>query len=100
MEEVFQGWRPDVVFHAAAYKHVPLMEVANAWQAARNNVLGNAASGGMRGAVWRVSLCADLYRQGGQSDERHGCDQAHGGNGLRVAVPAPPDYAIQHGTFW
>lgn len=40
MEEVFQGWRPDVVFHAAAYKHVPLMEVANAWQAARNNVLG------------------------------------------------------------
>ncbi len=37
---VFAEHRPDVVFHAAAYKHVPLMESANAWQAVRNNVLG------------------------------------------------------------
>lgn len=38
--EVFAAYRPQVVFHAAAYKHVPLMEVGNAWQAVRNNVLG------------------------------------------------------------
>jgi FlaA1/EpsC-like NDP-sugar epimerase len=37
---VFAEHRPDVVFHAAAYKHVPLLESANAWQAVRNNVLG------------------------------------------------------------
>ncbi|HZQ74407.1 MAG TPA: nucleoside-diphosphate sugar epimerase/dehydratase [Burkholderiales bacterium] len=36
--EIFQAYRPQVVFHAAAYKHVPLMEDANAFQAVRNNV--------------------------------------------------------------
>ncbi|WP_066459937.1 polysaccharide biosynthesis protein, partial [Castellaniella caeni] len=40
MAQVFADHRPQVVFHAAAYKHVPLMEVGNAWQAVRNNVLG------------------------------------------------------------
>ncbi len=37
MDEIFATWRPDIVFHAAAFKHVPLMEVGNAWQAVRNN---------------------------------------------------------------
>jgi FlaA1/EpsC-like NDP-sugar epimerase len=40
LEAVFAEHKPDVVFHAAAYKHVPLMECANAWQAVRNNVKG------------------------------------------------------------
>jgi len=40
MDAVFAEHRPDVVFHAAAYKHVPLMECANAWEAVRNNVQG------------------------------------------------------------
>jgi FlaA1/EpsC-like NDP-sugar epimerase len=37
--EVFARHRPQVVFHAAAYKHVPLMEEENAFEAVSNNVL-------------------------------------------------------------
>jgi len=40
LDEVFAAHQPQVVFHAAAYKHVPLMEVGNAWQAVRNNAMG------------------------------------------------------------
>lgn len=42
MAEVFAAEQPAVVFHAAAYKHVPLMEHINAWQALRTNALGTA----------------------------------------------------------
>ena len=41
LDWIFAHHRPSVVFHAAAYKHVPLMEGENAWQAVRNNVLGS-----------------------------------------------------------
>lgn len=40
MRKLFEKYSPDVVFHAAAYKHVPLME-QNPWQAIENNVIGS-----------------------------------------------------------
>ena len=40
LRAIFARIRPQVVFHAAAYKHVPLMELDNAWVALRNNTLG------------------------------------------------------------
>jgi FlaA1/EpsC-like NDP-sugar epimerase len=39
--ELFQEYRPEVVYHAAAFKHVPLME-NNPFAAVRNNALGTA----------------------------------------------------------
>ncbi len=41
LDRIFRQYLPSVVFHAAAYKHVPMMEGENAWQAVRNNVLGS-----------------------------------------------------------
>ena len=40
VEQVLREYRPRVIFHAAAYKHVPLMEEVNSWEAVQNNVLG------------------------------------------------------------
>jgi len=39
MEEIFATYRPDVVFHTAAHKHVPLMET-NIDEAISNNIIG------------------------------------------------------------
>ncbi|MGO7114853.1 polysaccharide biosynthesis protein, partial [Rhizobium leguminosarum] len=39
MEHVMQSWRPQTLYHAAAYKHVPLVE-HNAVEGIKNNVMG------------------------------------------------------------
>lgn len=39
MEHIIQSWRPQTLYHAAAYKHVPLVE-HNAVEGIKNNVMG------------------------------------------------------------
>ncbi len=40
VKDLLMQYQPAVVFHAAAYKHVPLMENGNVWEALSNNVIG------------------------------------------------------------
>lgn len=46
LRATFMRYRPQLILHAAAFKHVPLMEDENAWAALQNNTLGtwNAAA--------------------------------------------------------
>ncbi|MDY4742626.1 MAG: nucleoside-diphosphate sugar epimerase/dehydratase [Lachnospira sp.] len=50
LESVFAKYKPDIVYHAAAHKHVPLMEVSPD-EAVKNNVVG----------TWNVAKMADKY---------------------------------------
>jgi FlaA1/EpsC-like NDP-sugar epimerase len=61
MGEIFSEYKPDVVFHAAAYKHVPLME-ENPIEAVRNNAVATrivAAAAGRSGAKRFVLVSTD-----------------------------------------
>ena len=51
MEDVFKKFKPDIVFNAAAHKHVPLMETSPN-EAVKNNVFGTL----------NVAKCADKYK--------------------------------------
>lgn len=51
MDMIFEKYRPDIVYHAAAHKHVPLMEDSPN-EAVKNNVLG----------TWKVVQAADRWK--------------------------------------
>lgn len=51
MDMIFEVYRPDIVYHAAAHKHVPLMEDSPN-EAVKNNVLG----------TWKVVQAADKWK--------------------------------------
>ena len=48
MRQIFETYRPEVIYHAAAHKHVPLMEI-NAGEALKNNVFATRLVGQLAG---------------------------------------------------
>ena len=61
LDYVFRSYSPDLIYHAAAYKHVPMME-ANPREAVRNNVIGTqrvATAAGRHGALKFVLVSTD-----------------------------------------
>ena len=51
MDQIFETYRPNIVYHAAAHKHVPLMETSPN-EAVKNNVLG----------TWKIVKAADKWK--------------------------------------
>ena len=79
LEQFFREYQPTVVFHAAAHKHVPLMESVPD-EAVKNNVFGtrNVAELSDKYGVKRFVMI--LHRQSGQPHQCHGGNQAGGGD--------------------
>ena len=74
---IFEREQPELVFHAAALKHVPMVE-ANPLEGLLTNAAGTRHVADSARAGGRAGDGADLHRQGGQPDQRHGRLQAHG----------------------
>ncbi len=71
VREVFEEHQPSVVFHAAAYKHVGLME-ENPVEAVRNNAVATRIVAAAAGEARRRALRARVDRQGRQPGHRDG----------------------------
>ncbi len=116
IEQIFNQHQPDVVFHCAAHKHVPMME-ANPGEAVKNNVLGtrviaDAAQAAAVGAFVMVSTdkavnptsvmgatkrCAELYIQSLNEGSGFRVQGSVEGSGFRVqgSVGAPMTAGIR-----
>ena len=98
--KVFDAHRPDVVFHAAALKHLPMLEryPEEGW---KTNVVGSLNVLRARHVKRRRALRQHLDRQGRRRDERAGPDQAPRRAAHRLvrrARPACPTCRVRFGN--
>ena len=93
MREVFAEHRPAIVFHAAAYKHVHLME-ENPVEAVRNNALATRLMCQVAGEAGLPGVRAHLDRQGRLARDRDGRLQGARRVGRRGGRPALPGHGV------
>ena len=96
MREVLTEHRPSVVFHAAAYKHVTMMEV-NPVEAIRNNALATRVVARIAAEAQVGELRAGLDRQGGQAGDRDGRLEGARGVGRRGRRAAVSRHQVRDG---
>jgi hypothetical protein len=96
VDEVFAQWRPEVVFHAAARKHVPLLEMRPI-EAIKTNVAGTQFTLDAAGRLGRATVREHLHPQGRQPRQCARLHQANrraahrvGGDVPRPTVPQRP----------
>ncbi|MFR5149176.1 MAG: polysaccharide biosynthesis protein [Ruminococcus sp.] len=61
INDVFETYKPDIVYHAAAHKHVPLMETSPC-EAIKNNVMGTYKTATCSSEKWLSAFRTDQYR--------------------------------------
>ncbi len=93
--DTFNQYRPEVVFHAAAHKHVPVLE-EHPIEAATTNVFGTLNVVAAANGVGRPAVRPDLDGQGGAALERDGRVQAD--RRTDRLVPCPPRRLLLHGA--
>ena len=98
LEGVFAARQPEVIFHAAAHKHVPLME-ANPLEAVTNNVIGTRNMVAMAAAAGVERFVMISTDKAVQPSSVYGAHQTPGGDagaGWGAALQA----ALHGGALW
>ena len=84
LNEIFKKYNPEIVYHAAAYKHVPLLEDNDNYsQAFKNNFFGTCNMADGINKFWRIKIYSCFNGQSCKANKLDGCFKKNGRNIFR-----------------